>query len=276
MGGAMGGDAETEAGYPPVTFTPSADARVAAGSPSANYGNETTIRAKGGSSPNNSYLKFDVAGLSGPVTSAKLRLKVTDASVVGGSIRPVANTTWTEGAITYNNAPPISSTTLSTLGAVSNGQVVEFDLGSHITGNGTYRLALTSTNSSDSVYYSSRQGTTPPQLVITTGSTGSASAAPADESSAAPTAEVTTAPVANFKASLSDAGADQAVVFTDTSTGVPTSWSWNFGDGTTSSAQHPTHAYAAPGTYTVTLTVTNALGTDTASTEVGPIQGASS
>ncbi|HSH60376.1 MAG TPA: PKD domain-containing protein, partial [Acidimicrobiales bacterium] len=48
-----------------------ADARVAAGNPSTNYGNETTIRAKGGSSPNNSYLKFDVRGLSGTVTSAK-------------------------------------------------------------------------------------------------------------------------------------------------------------------------------------------------------------
>ncbi|HSH59846.1 MAG TPA: S8 family serine peptidase, partial [Acidimicrobiales bacterium] len=153
----------------PASATLVADARVAAGNPSTNYGNETTIRAKGGSSPNNSYLKFNVAGLSGPVTSAKLRMKVTDASVAGGTIRPVADTTWTEGGITYNNAPPISPTALSTLAGVSNGQVVEFDLGSAISGNGVYSLALTSTDGSDSVSYSSRQGATPPELVITMG-----------------------------------------------------------------------------------------------------------
>lgn len=43
--------------------------------------------------------------------------------------------------------------------------------------------------------------------------------------------------------------------FTDTSTGNPTWWSWSFGDGTTSTQQSPSHCYASPGTYTVTLTV---------------------
>ncbi|MFO0479756.1 MAG: PKD domain-containing protein [Bacteroidota bacterium] len=49
--------------------------------------------------------------------------------------------------------------------------------------------------------------------------------------------------------------------FTDNSTlGNPndpiTKWSWNFGDGSTSDLPNPTHIYKAPGTYTVTLTVT--------------------
>jgi PKD repeat protein len=170
---ATGTDTETKVDHITVVstqhrFNPVADARVNARKPSANYGTESTLKAKGGSFTNTSYLKFTVRGVSGPAASVKLRLRVTDGSVHGGSIRPVVDTTWTESGITFRNAPAISSTVLSSTGAVTNGQTVEFDLGSAITGDGTYSLALTST-SSDSVAYSSRQGTSPPELVITTG-----------------------------------------------------------------------------------------------------------
>ena len=56
------------------------------------------------------------------------------------------------------------------------------------------------------------------------------------------------------------------VLFTDTSTGEPSSWDWDFGDGRTSTARHPSHAYAAPGSYAVSLRVSNVFGvTSTAS-----------
>ncbi len=45
------------------------------------------------------------------------------------------------------------------------------------------------------------------------------------------------------------------IQFHDASTGSPTSWYWNFGDGTNSSVQNPTHQYNNSGTYTVNLTV---------------------
>lgn len=47
------------------------------------------------------------------------------------------------------------------------------------------------------------------------------------------------------------------VAFTDLSTGNPTSWSWTFGDGGTSTAQDPSHNYTAAGVYDVTLTVSD-------------------
>jgi outer membrane biosynthesis protein TonB len=53
----------------------------------------------------------------------------------------------------------------------------------------------------------------------------------------------------------------QSVQFTNTSTG-DTGWVWDFGDAGSSSAQNPTHAYAAPGDYVVKLSVTGAGGSD--------------
>lgn len=54
-----------------------------------------------------------------------------------------------------------------------------------------------------------------------------------------------------------------AVTFRSATTdpdGDITSWAWDFGDGTTSALEHPTHTYAAPGTYTVTLRVADSVG----------------
>lgn len=73
----------------------------------------------------------------------------------------------------------------------------------------------------------------------------------------------TAVPVANFTAAPVNGTAPLTVVFTDLSTGGPAAWNWTFGDGGTSGDQHPTHIYTAAGTYTVSLTVENAAGTDT-------------
>lgn len=54
----------------------------------------------------------------------------------------------------------------------------------------------------------------------------------------------------------------ETVAFDDLSQfdGEIATWAWDFGDGSSSSEQHPVHTYAAPGTYQVTLTVTAADG----------------
>jgi len=70
------------------------------------------------------------------------------------------------------------------------------------------------------------------------------------------------APVADFSASATTVCAGSSVTFTDLSTGTPTSWSWDFGDGGTSTLQNPSHTYALAGLYTVVLTATNATGSD--------------
>lgn len=78
-----------------------------------------------------------------------------------------------------------------------------------------------------------------------------------------------TPPVAAaFAFSPSPAAAGDAVSFIDQSTGSPTSWSWNFGDGSVSTQQNPSHVFAARGTYNVTLTASNATSSSAASRQV--------
>lgn len=76
----------------------------------------------------------------------------------------------------------------------------------------------------------------------------------------------TDAPVASFTASATSGTAPLTVQFTDTSTQSPTSWQWDFGDGSTSTQQNPSVTYAAEGTYTVTMRASNAAGTSAPAT----------
>ena len=73
-----------------------------------------------------------------------------------------------------------------------------------------------------------------------------------------------TTPVASFTANVTNGSAPLAVQFIDTSSNNPTSWTWLFGDGGTSTAEAPIHQYTTAGTYTVTMTATNANGSNTA------------
>ncbi|MEM7037793.1 MAG: PKD domain-containing protein, partial [Bacteroidota bacterium] len=62
---------------------------------------------------------------------------------------------------------------------------------------------------------------------------------------------------------------DSVASFTNQASTNTTAWTWDFGDGSpTSTAANPTHTYAAPGTYTVCLFVTNSCGADTFCTDV--------
>lgn len=73
------------------------------------------------------------------------------------------------------------------------------------------------------------------------------------------------APVANFTRTPATGTTPLTVAFTDNSTNTPTSWLWDFGDGVTSALQNPTHMYTTVGTFTTTLVVTNAAGSNTTS-----------
>ncbi len=69
--------------------------------------------------------------------------------------------------------------------------------------------------------------------------------------------------VADFFATTNSGNIPLDIVFTDKSTGSPISWYWDFGDRTYSTIQNPKHHYSETGNYTVSLTVTNAIGNNT-------------
>jgi hypothetical protein len=71
------------------------------------------------------------------------------------------------------------------------------------------------------------------------------------------------APAAGFDGTPTSGTSPLSVAFVDRSTNSPTAWTWNFGDGTTSTQQNPVHVYSRTGTFSVTLTVRNSAGSST-------------
>ena len=146
-----------------VTTLPAADANIRSNQPTKNFGTATDLRVR--SAQSRSYLRFVVSGVTGTVTSAKLRLRVDDGSANGGRIYTVTGA-WTETGITWNNAPVISGAPIATVGAATVATWKEVNLGTFVTGNGTYNFAI-SDGSNDAVDYRSRETVDDPQLVLT-------------------------------------------------------------------------------------------------------------
>jgi PKD repeat protein len=155
---------------PPRSFSPTADAYVNSSKVGTNFGRATTLKARmsSGTQPSyRSYLRFDTPDLTGPVTSAKLRLRVADSSTNGGGLFLVSSP-WTEAGVTWSNSPTLGSQ-LGSFGSVVAGTWVELALPSSLfsTAAASYSFGLQSTTSYG-VSYSSREGVDPPQLVLST------------------------------------------------------------------------------------------------------------
>ncbi len=150
-----------------LTFAAEADAYVASTTPSANFGAATALQVRTATgSTKNAFLTFAVSGVQGrTVTSARVRLTVSDASISGGGIF-ATSPSWTETGLVWGNQPAPSGPALATLGAVARGTTVEFPVTAAVSGDGTVGF-LISSSVADAVYYAPRESSTPPQLVMT-------------------------------------------------------------------------------------------------------------
>jgi hypothetical protein len=171
----LGGPAAHAApGASQVFVGAAADARVLEANPTTNYGSLSRLDVD--SPGEQSHLRFNVSGVSGAVQRATLRLFVRNGSSNGPSLYQTS-AAWTEAAITWNNRPPATSGAIADVGTATAGTWSEYDLTGQVTGNGTHDFVLLP-DGSDGVQYDSREGASPPQLVLEIGDGGSVNAPP--------------------------------------------------------------------------------------------------
>jgi hypothetical protein len=145
-----------------ITLAPVADARVLEIDPDTNYG--TLTRLDVDSPGEESYIRFSVTGVTGAVQNATLRLYVSNGSSNGPSLYLTDNT-WTETGITWNNRPAPTSSAIADIGSVVADTWAEYDLTAQITGDGTYSFVFLP-DGTDGIRFDSREGSSPPQLVL--------------------------------------------------------------------------------------------------------------
>jgi PKD repeat protein/glucose/arabinose dehydrogenase len=154
-----------EPGTRTLTFAPEADTRAEATHPTTNFGTETIVRTDDNVE---SYLRFQVAGVAGKVTAAKLRLRAVTESIDGPILRGVGNS-WSETGLTWQNRPAPSTATVSDAGPIDPGDWVEWDVTPLVAADGAVSFHL-SQSIDDGVNFHSREASTPanrPQLLVT-------------------------------------------------------------------------------------------------------------
>jgi hypothetical protein len=126
------------------------------------------------------YLKFDLSGITGAITAGKLRLygaltNVVDSGIPNVAVYSATNTSWNETTLTYNNRPLSGTTILAQKGITGTaGQWFEFDLTNFLkaekaAGRNVVTLVLKATNTTNPVatFNSGEAANFQPELLVT-------------------------------------------------------------------------------------------------------------
>ena len=148
-----------------LVFTAAADAYVNAGSPGNNYGGAAILRTD--AAPDvHSYLRFDVQGLGGrSIAQARLKIFANSGSNIGISVLSIADNSWDESMLNYNNAPVLGSV-LAASGRIAAGSWITLDVSAFVTGEGSFSFGLTTAGSTAISLASRESGANAPQLLI--------------------------------------------------------------------------------------------------------------
>jgi hypothetical protein len=146
-----------------TTYFPNDDAYLQSGT----RFNNNILRVQAGTRI--SYLKFDLASLSGPVTTATLEL--TESTDTGnGTLRLHSGNSnlWNQTNLTPANAPSKVAELATFTGPIGDDQTISFDITAAIPGNGVYSFILEMDNGGNDVAFGSSESAVPPVLRLVT------------------------------------------------------------------------------------------------------------
>ena len=251
-------------------FGASADAYVSETRPTANFGSERELLTAGRPKVRRSYLRFEVANLSGTVAKATLRLHSKDNSDTGYEVRALTDSTWFEQRITYNNAPP-PGPVVAAVPRASAGAATSVDVTRLVTGAGVLNLAVTAT---DRLRLASREsGQLAPQLIIELVAAASSTAASTTLAPASTSLPATSSTLAKTTTSSTSTTRAQSTTLGPTTTAAGPSAPGAAGQGLTSLTWAPP-ALSNPVVYRVsgtTTSITAAPGQDSVVRFTGPV-----
>jgi acid phosphatase type 7 len=130
------------------------------------HGGNPSLAVNAAPGERRAYLKFTVTGVPDGSTEvgAVLRLWSPSASSGTFTVWSVAST-WTQSMLTWNNQPALGAAVASRTGVTVGYN--DFNLSSHVTGNGTYAVAITKSSTTQTKFDSREAASgTPPQLVV--------------------------------------------------------------------------------------------------------------
>ncbi|MCH9650067.1 MAG: DNRLRE domain-containing protein [Deltaproteobacteria bacterium] len=137
----------------------------------SNFGDRGYLRVRGGGPQGTDharvYLKFSVAGVSGSVLDATLRVKTKDQPIANATVWLVPNGAWNESTISWSNHPVAGAVQGPTIYNLAPNSWIEFDVSQLVSGNGQYTLVLATSDPRDYRQFWSREASPDnPKLTI--------------------------------------------------------------------------------------------------------------
>lgn len=114
------------------------------------------------------YIRFNLSGVSGSVTRARLQLFTVNGSVNSADVFAVSNTSWSESTITWNNRPPMDGAKVASLLATASAAWVEIDVTAQVQGRAAVSFGLRGRSTDNFAFASKEQTYNKPRLLVET------------------------------------------------------------------------------------------------------------